>query len=290
MRAGGVLMVAVLAASILGCNGREQELEKERARLVAATDSLNTVIGQRDAYFDEVVRSINAVYSSLEEARQKEAVISQQAGEAEGKFSLTNAQARATLLEQISGIDASLKDSRKKIDRLQSRIKSINKEFAGLNETISNLKKMITEREQMIASLETRVTGLETEVTQKTRLIAVRDSIIGTQDGDLNTVYYVTGTREELEEKGIIKDEGGFPWGLFGSTTVLASGVDQSYFETADLRKEHVIMVNGTIDEIVPKREEMYYAMDIVDESRSDLTITDPPKFWQDRFLVIITE
>ena len=294
MGAGRLLVVVACMGALMACNGREKELEnalaQEKVRLSNSTDSLNQVIAQRDRYFDDVVRAINDVYNNLEDVRQKEKVISQQAGEAEGKFSVTNDQARASLLKEIANIGTTLSDSRKKIARLQSKVKSLNKQFASLNETINNLKQMLEEREKTIAMLGTRVNGLENTVAEKVRLIAQRDSIIGSQESSLNTVFYVMGTREELEQKGIIKDEGGFPWGLFGSTTVLGSGLNQRYFEALDKTRESVIKVGGTIDEIVPKRDEMYYAMNQVDDASSDLKIVDPGKFWQQRYLVIITE
>jgi uncharacterized coiled-coil protein SlyX len=273
---------------LLGCTGREEELEKEKAKLVSTADSLITVIQQRDTYFDDVVRSINAVYNSLEEVREKEAAISEQAGQAEAKFSVTNEQARTRLLNQIASIDTSLRESRKKIDRLQVRIRSMNKQFAGLNQTVENLQRILTEREQTIAALETRITGLESDIAEKGRLIAQRDSVIGEQDNSLNTVYYVMGTRKELEQKGIIADEGGFLW--FGSTTVLSSSMDPRYFSRVDKRRKQIIKVNGRIEEIVPKRDPLYYAMNQMGEAESDITITDPTKFWLEPYLVIVTE
>jgi len=294
MKKGDVLRVVLCIGALAGCTGREEELqkelEKERAKLLGTSDSLNQVITQRDRYFDEVVRAINDVYLSLEGARQKEEMISQQTSEAEGKFSLTNDQARLSLLSQIASIDTTLKQGRKKLASLQSRVKKLNKESMALTETINNLKQMLEEREKTIALLEGRVNGLENEVIQKTRLVAQRDSVIGSQENRINTVFYVIGTREELEEKGIITDEGGFPWGLFGSTTILASGINQSYFSPIDRTRDKVIPVAGRIDEIVPKRDELFYAMHSVGDEASDLTVTDPGKFWQDRYLVIVTE
>jgi uncharacterized protein YoxC len=294
MKKGHVVWVVLCIGALAGCSGREEELQKEldreKARLQGTSDSLNQVITQRDHYFDEVVRAINDVYVSLEGARQKEEMITQQTGEAEGKFSLTNDQERSRLLQQIASIDTTLKQGRKKLASLQSRVKKLNKESMALTETINNLKQMIEERERTIALLEGRVNGLENEVVEKTRLIAQRDSIIGSREDEINTVFYVVGTREELEEKGIITDEGGFPWGLFGSTTVLASGLDPSFFKSLDRTKSNVISVSGRIDEIVPKRDDRFYATHDVGDESSDLTVIDPAKFWQDRYLVIVRE
>ena len=294
MKTGFVLGVACFLGLMAGCNAKQEEMERalaeQKARMATSTDSLNHVIAQRDKYFEDVVRAINDVYSSLEQVREKEKVISQQAGEAEGKYSLTNDQARESLLNEINGIGTTLSDNRKKIASLQSKVKAMKKESASLNQTIENLKKTLDDQEKAIAMLSTRITGLENDVAEKGRMIAQRDSIIGSQETSMNTVYVVTGTRAELEEKGIIKDEGGFPWGLFGSTTVLGSGMNQSYFERFDKTRESEININGSVDEIVPKRDETYYAMDQSDDATSHLKIIDPGRFWQERYLVIITD
>jgi hypothetical protein len=288
MKAGAVIAGVLTVAILGGCSNREEELEREKSKLLTASDSLAKVIDLRDKYFDEVVGAINEVYASIEGARAKEAMITQQTSEAEGRFSVTNDQARADLLDEIEVIDNSLQESRSKIAKLEARVKALNKDFGSLNETIKNLKQMVEEREATIALLETRINGLETEVVDKVRQIAYRDSIIVTQVDRMNQVYYVAGTREELESKGLIQDEGGFLW--FGETTVLNSGIDRSYFHPLDMTRESTISVPGIVNEIVPKRNQEYYAMNLLGETATDLTITDPQKFWQDKYLVIITE
>ena len=280
--------LVLVALLMTGCGNREEELQGQIGRLEASADSLNKVIYQRDGYFEEVVQAINDVYMSIEDVRQKEASIQQQTGEAEGKFGLSNEQARAKLLAQIATVDSTLVENQKKISGLRARVRSQNKDFKALDETITNLKKMLEERELTIATLEGRVTGLEADLVQKSREIAVRDSIIESQVYLMNKVYYIAGTRDELEEKGIIKDEGGFLW--FGSTTTLVSGLSPDYFTPFDIAHESVITIDGTVDEIVPERNLDYYALNLVGEEVTDLSITDPGRFWQDRYLVIITE
>lgn len=282
------LSLVFVTLLLAGCGNREEELQGKIGQLEAATDSLNKVLNQRDGYFEEVVRAINDVYMSIEDVRQQEASIQQQTGEAEGKFAVNNEQARAQLLQQIANIDSTLVENRKKVSALRARVRSLNKDYKALDETIANLKKMLEERELTIAMLEGRVTGLEADLEQKSREIAARDSVIESQVHLMNKVYYVAGTRDELEEKGIIKDEGGFLW--FGSTTVLASGLSTDYFTPFDVAHESVITIDGTVDEIVPDRDMNYYALNVVGEEVTDLSITDPARFWQDRYLVIITD
>lgn len=290
MKTGVLVSVVLLGIMISGCDNREEELQSRIASLESVSDSLTHAITDRDIYFDEVLRAINQVHGSLEDVRKEEASIAQAAGEAEGKFSATNEQTRTQLMAQIAGIDSTLEANRKRINALRARVRSLSKDYTALDETLNNLRRMLEERELTIAMLEERVTGLEGALVEKSREIAQRDSIIGAQVNRINEVYYVAGTRSELEAKGIIKDEGGFPFGWFGSTTVLASGMDKGLFTTLDATTASTITVDGEVNELVPQRSVDHFALNALDESVTSLNIIDPEKFWQERYLVIITD
>jgi hypothetical protein len=144
--------------------------------------------------------------------------------------------------------------------------------------------------------LQQRVGELEGEVTQKTAMVAQRDStihqqesIITRQTSKINTGYYVMGGRGELKEKGIITDEGGLLWGLFGTTTILANGFDNTLFTPINKTTEMRIEVLGSISELVPKRNLQFYSI-TVEKDRSVLQILKADQFWQDNYLVIITK
>lgn len=155
---------------------------------------------------------------------------------------------------------------------------------------LQNMKNIIEQREQSIATLEAQIKGLENTVAENMRTIGEKDMIIETQKNNLNTVYYVVGKEDELKEKGIISHEGGFLWGLLGSTTVLSSGVDRSHFNSLDVTREQTIPVEGKVKEIIPKRNEEFFAIAHADKKRDDLVIKRPDKFWQDRYLVIVVD
>jgi hypothetical protein len=75
MKIGFVLGVACFLGLLVGCNAKQEETERalaeQKARLATSTDSLNQVIAQRDRYFEDVVRAINDVYSSIEQVRER---------------------------------------------------------------------------------------------------------------------------------------------------------------------------------------------------------------------------
>ncbi len=280
----------MLSAFLLwGCNGRTEELEKQNATLQQQNSDLARNLTTQDEYIDGVVTSVNEVYESIEAARATEKNLLSESKDIEGTKTQTKTEVRKDLLGRITIVNENLQENRKKISDLQKKVSTSRKQYASLQTMVDNLHKTLEEREQSIASLENRVRGLEGEVAEKTDLVRKKDLVIDTQRKEISTVYYVVGTKSELEKKGIIKDEGGFLWGLLGSTTTLASGLDPSYFTPVD-RSRSSYDVDGSIREILPKRSPEYYTQKKSEGGKSVLTIADQNRFWQDRYLVILTD
>jgi predicted nucleic acid-binding Zn-ribbon protein len=285
------LLFAFCSVLILGCdNTKEQQLQQQVAQLESEHASLQQNLVDRDKYFEEVMHSINDVYADLEKARVKEGKLKERAVGAESSEQIKNTDTRAQLLANIGEIGTTLKASRKKITELQSRVKSMRGELTSLNKLVENLRQSLQEREQSIAMLQTKVQGLEATVAENTKAIAEKESLIDQQQKAMSTAYMIVGTRKELKEKGVISNEGGFLWGLLGSTTVLASGIDRSLFTAINKSKDQTLSVQGTIDEVIPHRSEDLFATAHPVENSSVLTIVQPDKFWQDNYLVIVVD
>jgi uncharacterized protein YoxC len=282
------MVLIVLALVFAGCGNRTEELEKEKAELQKQYADLRTDLDARDAYIDEVTKAINEVYTNLEDIRSKEQLVRKETGEMETGKRASAQEIRRKLLGDISAIDSTLQQNRKRIADLQSRANTYRKQYTGLQEMVKSLQQTIAEREQALASLEDRVRGLESDLAEKSRIITQRDSLIAAQQTQMNTAYYIVGTRKELEDKGIIRDEGGFLW--FGKTTVLAAGFDRQQFTPISRTESRRINVSGAIEEIVPKRKDGSYSTAEVDPSHSELQIVHPEGFWENDYLVIVTD
>ena len=291
MRIAWFIIPAFVVLVLSGCNDRAKELEQEIAKVRGESSTLQQDIAAREKYLEEVMQAVNQVYKDIEHAKSKEAKLVEKAQGTEGGTMFTSEQMRKAVLDQISAIGSNLKDNRMKIVDLQRKLKASVTKYASLDELVQNLKLTIEQREQSIALLQAKVLGLEGTVAEKTRLVQEKEAIIDEQVNRINTVYFVVGTRDELKKKGIIADEGGFLWGLLGSTTVMASGVNKSLFTPIDRTKYESIHLSGVVDEIVPKRNEEFYALaQSKDATTADLTIKSPDKFWQDRYLVVVVD
>jgi hypothetical protein len=285
----GVLWAALSVVFVIGCNNNQDELQKQLAQTQSDKASLQSVIAERDKYLEEVMKSVNEVYADLEHARVKENLLVKRAGRSEGTAQSTTTDTKQDLLQEIGEVGSTLKENRNRIAALQARMKKFQGTISGLDTLVRNLMASLEEREHSIAQLQTRVQGLEGSLAEKTRMVQEREMTIDEQRRTINTGYYVVGTRAELKKKGLIRDEGGFLWGLLGSTTIIESGLDPTQFTPIDKSINQTIHVKGKIEDLVPPRQESFFATAEGDES-SDLKIVSPDKFWQDRYLVIIVD
>jgi len=287
-----LLGVAIISVLVMGCSNRDKEdqLQRQVAEGLKDQESLQQTIADKDKYVNEIVQAVNDIYKDLERTRVKEGKLAKRAQSPDATPGSVNTNPRGGLLANISEIGTTLKENRKRIGDLQLRVKRFRGQIASLDSLVASLKTSLEDREQSIAQLQARVQGLESTVAEKVSTIQANENVINKQQHELSTALYVVGTRDELKEKGIITDEGGFLWGLLGSTTVMSSGVDPTEFTPIDKTTNQTIHVDGKIDEILPKRQENYFALSEPGENSSDLAIVSPDKFWQDKYLVIVVD
>jgi len=69
--------IALCALLVVGCNNNKEkeEIQKQLAEAQNARTSMQQDITDRDAYFEQVMKSVNEVYTDLEKARIKEGVL-----------------------------------------------------------------------------------------------------------------------------------------------------------------------------------------------------------------------
>jgi hypothetical protein len=290
-------LIVVLIFLAIGCNNRSDELQQQIGTLQNSNNQLKQDLNSRDEYVNKITDSINAVYLSIEDLRLRESAMMKEKTALESTKKMTQDEIRARLGERINYISAILSQNHKRINDLQAKLAASKKQYAGLKKIVDNLTKTLEERDSTIARLGVKVQGLERDVndknltiTEKNAAISQRDSVIASQHGEITTSFFISGTREDLEKMGIIKKEGGFPWGLFGSTMTLGTVFDKKYFKPIDNTSEITIQVDGKIEQVIPKRNAQCYKQATPDDGLSTLTITDPVNFWKDKYLVIVTD
>ncbi|HTR81293.1 MAG TPA: hypothetical protein VMM58_06640 [Bacteroidota bacterium] len=292
------MAVVFVAATLIGCQDAEKkQMQKDYSDMVAETSLLRKDLDSRDQYIDQIMKTVNQIYVSLERSKSKEAKLLRSSRDVEGKPKLTQEQIRKEVLNQLYVVGSDLRANGRKIADLERKINKSAIKYANLDQLVGSLKSSVAEREQSISSLETRIKNLEgtiadkdREIGEKNAAIEANDSTIEGQRNRMNTVYYIAGTRDELREKGVISKEGGFLWGLLGSTTVLSANVDSSDFKPIDFTQNPSIHVDGKVEEILPKRSPGSFQLAQMGSNEGYVMIKKPHAFWREKYLVIVLD
>ena len=128
----------------------------------------------------------------------------------------------------------------------------------------------IGELDETINHLNTNVSNLTTESAQKSETISA-------QDKQLNTAWYVFGTKSELKEQRIIADG-----------KVLQGNFNKNYFTKIDIRVDKVIKLYSKSARLLTLHPASSYTLARDANKEYVLTITNPQIFWStSKYLVI---
>lgn len=202
-----------------------------------------------------------------------------------------NNGASENIRENMQFIQETLDENRRKIDELQNKLKSSTINSSKLKEAINNLtqqlneknaeieklRAQLAEKDQQIAELGSTVTTLKDENTQVKQQRDETVQIARNQDAQLNTAWYVYGTKKELKEQGILS-----------KGEVLQGNYNKSYFTQIDIRKVNVIPLQSKSATVLTTHPNGSYTLLKDSKGEYTLRITDATKFWSvSKYLVV---
>jgi len=160
------------------------------------------------------------------------------------------------------------------IDRMTRQIEEKDVEIAQLRDKLEQMN-------IQIEILSSSVESLTAEGKAKTQ-------VISEQTEELNTAYYVIGTKKELRDQNIITMEGGFAG--IGRNKKMKEDFNQDYFTRVDITQLKSIPVLRKKADIItthPAQSYKIYGEKTVDS----IVITNPKAFWSaSKYLVIIID
>ena len=163
-----------------------------------------------------------------------------------------------------------LKDQLKKSDvkttALQETIKMLTTRLDEKEQEISGLKEQLVKLNFKIDELNATVDTLREETASQSKVISQQDAMIG----EMNTIWYVVGTKKELSEKGIIEKAGG----LLSGSMKMSEMINPDYFTTSDMRTLSRISFESSKAELVTIHPEGSYKFIVENEKIKGLEIT----------------
>lgn len=278
-------LFACLALLLLGaCTGKKSSPDLAN---MEQNDSLQRIIAQRDSEINDMMSTLNEIQEGLSAINQAENRLSI-AREGEG------ATKTAQIKENIKFIANTMARNRELMKRLQQQLRESRFNGDELRKTISNLTQQlddkaqelqrlkaeldakdihIAELDEKIDNLNDNVENLQTDAQQKAQTIS-------NQDKQLNTAWFVFGTKKELKEQHIMENG-----------KVLQSNFNKNYFAKIDIRIDKEIKFYSKSARILTMHPSGSYTLTPDVNKQYVLRITNPQLFWStSKYLVVLVK
>lgn len=247
-----------------------QELAFEKDSLARQIDELQNIIGAVTTSLDSIDTQENLLFVNNDDGSKA---------------------TRKQMLERIAAYKELLARQREQLQELEKNDKAAMRQ---LRTVIARLREEITEKEMKIQTLEQEVASNKRDIAALKQTLnhtldivdrteQQRDSLRGItedQDIELNTVYYIVGTRNQLKQAGIVK-------GAFRSKVDYAN-INRENFIRVDKRRFTELTIHGKSVKLISEKPADSYNLVETSNGTTILRITDAQKFWSTSPYLII--
>lgn len=277
-------MMACLAAFVLtGCNDGKNNV----ANNAAQADSLNSIIAQKDSELNDMLGTLNEIEDGLNQINEAEnRVVLLKDGEGATK--------RQKLKEDVQFIATRMKQNKELLAKLQKQLANSSIQGDQLKKTIENLQKQLVEKEKQlqalreeldskdihIAALDETINNLNTKTSNLTKESSMKTEVINAQDKQLNTAWYVFGTKKELKNQHIMENG-----------KVMTGNFNKSYFTKVDIREVSEIKLYSKSAKLLTTHPSSSYTLVRDANKQYTLRITNSQIFWStSKYLVVLVK
>ena len=279
-----LLMMACLTAFVLtGCN----DGKNNAANSAAQADSLNSIIAQKDSELNDMLGTLNEIEDGLNQINEAEnRVVLLKNGEGATK--------RQKLKEDVQFIATRMKQNKELLAKLQKQLANSSIQGDQLKKTIENLQKQLAEKDKQlqalreeldskdihIAALDETINNLNTKTSNLTKESSKKTEVINAQDKQLNTAWYVFGTKKELKNQHIMENG-----------KVMTGNFNKSYFTKVDIREVSEIKLYSKSAKLLTTHPSSSYTLVRDANKQYTLRITNSQIFWStSKYLVVLVK
>lgn len=278
------MLMGLCMAARVAC---KQEKPKTDFALEQQRDSLNQIISQKDNEIEDMMATMNEIEVGFREISEAENRVSI-AKDGEG----ANKQQR--IRENMQFIQQTMKQNRDLINKLRRQLRESTFKGESLKQTIENLAQQLEEKNQQIqqlraeldakdihiSELDENIANLNTDVSNLTAENSRKTETINAQDKELNTAWFVFGTKNELKEQNIYSDG-----------KVLQQNFNKDYFTKIDIRIDKEIKLYSRNAKMLTAHPSSSYTLQRDANKQYVLRITNPQQFWStSKYLVILVK
>jgi chromosome segregation ATPase len=277
-----LLILALGAVAVVAC--KQQGPKAEELMMAQQADSLNRIIQQKDNEINDMMATFNEIEEGFRviNAAQDRVTLAKDGEGANHTQRIRDniAQIQQTMQhnrELINKLKNQLRQSSVKGDELRKTIESLIQQMEEKDKEITQLRNDLQTRDIRLAELGNEVADLTVETSMQKAEISQKTETISAQDKQLNTGWFVFGTKSELKEQHIIENG-----------KVLQSNFNRDYFTKIDIRVDKEIKLYSRSAKLLTAHPSSSYTLDRDASKQYVLRITNPQLFWStSKYLVI---
>ena len=280
-----LLFFVACVLSLGACNttgGQQESVQQER-------DSLQRIINEKDMELDDILSTFNEVQEGI-----------RRINEAEGRVTIADkspesASSREVIRENMEFIQQAMQQNRDMIAQLQEKLNNSSIKATKMQKTIENLQSQINAQSKRIQELEATlaekdalietqgdaIAGLNNDVASLTEENRAKTETVQHQDKELNTAWFVFGTKNELKEQKIL-----------AKGDVLKNGdFNKDYFTQIDIRYDKDLKFYSKSAQVLSTHPAGTYQLTKDKDGLYEIHITDARKFWSvSKYLVVLVK
>jgi chromosome segregation ATPase len=279
--------LALFCVCVLALASCSEGQQKTDTALSQRVDSLSQIIAQKDNEINDMMSTFGEIeegFRAISEAQDRVAVAKSGEGANTKERLRENIQFIQNTMKQnkelINKLKQQLRESSVKGDALRKLVDSMQKELEEKEQQMQQLRAELDSKEIHIMELDEQVANLNNDVAELTTENTQRAETISTQDKQLNTAWFVFGTKNELKEQQILVDG-----------KVLQSSFNKEYFTKIDIRVDKEIKLYSRDAEMLTAHPASSYTLLRDANKQYVLRITNPEQFWStSKYLVVLVK
>jgi chromosome segregation ATPase len=273
------VLIALLATS---CN------QKKIDHLTYQVDSVIQVKNKVEEEKNYFLQVIAEVQSNFEQIKTSELGIIDQSQSTEGistddkaliqqNFDLIRNKLQENR-DKIAQIEEDLKKSKGEVSAVRAIVKNLRLDLEKKSQEIELLKNQLLEKDAKILELDSMVVSLNQTRDSLNMVAAQQISAIQAQDEELNTAWYIIGTKKELKSKGLKEGD------------LKTANVNKSIFTKIDIRDFAELDLGSKKAKLYTSHPASSYSLTKKSDKDKELMfkIKDYPSFWSNSRILVI--
>jgi hypothetical protein len=246
-------------------------------------------VDDKDAELNDIIATMTEVQTGIRRIAEAEGRVTVADGSQESASNRAiirdNMEYICEAMQQNRDLVAQLREklnaSRFKSDKLKNLVDGLQTQVETQNQRIQELQASLAEKDSTIIAQIGRIDSLSQSVASLTEVSKEQSGTLARQEKQINSAWFVYGTKAELKEQGILK----------GGEVLKDNDFNKDYFTEIDIRNVKEIKTYSKSARMLTTHPDGSYVLAKDGNGCYELQISNPNRFWSvSKYLVMLVK